>query len=149
VIEQVLQIRNMVDQWRVRMRFGRLSRKPLDLVRLQLSGDALQCDWIVRPLDEWDRDLPPELTDGHETAQALEDALAVRDLLFFAVPGISNASLRAYRAVEGQQPELIIAGTVTKPEPLRWMIQSIVMHAKLCGFQFSLNNGRLEALEVT
>jgi hypothetical protein len=138
----------MVHQWRVRMRFGRLTRKPLDLLCLQFSGDALQCDWIVRPLDDWDKDLPSEVADGREAAQALEDALAVRELLFFTVPGISKASLRAYRAVQGQEPELIIAGTVTKPEPIRWMIQSIVMHAKLCGFQFSLNDGRLEALRL-
>src|SRR5579864_5744269 len=30
-----------------RLRFGKASRLPLNLLRLELKGDALECDWIA------------------------------------------------------------------------------------------------------
>ena len=80
--------------------------------------------------------------------QALEDAIVVRELLFYALHDISSATFRVYRQVADEPAELIITGTVTKPEPLRWNIQSLVMRAKLCGFRFCLNDGKLMALRI-
>jgi len=61
---------------------------------------------------------------------------------------ISSATFRVYRQVADEPAELIITGTVTRPEPLRWNIHSLVMRAKLCGFRFCLDDGKLVALQV-
>jgi len=148
MIKQLCDIRNVITRLRVQLRFGRLSRAPLRLLRLEWRGDHVDCDWIARLQDEWDRGLPRHVTDGQTALQALEDAIVVRDLLFYALHDISSATFRVYRQVGGEPAELIITGTVTKPEPLRWNIHSLVMRAKLCGFRFCLDDGKLVALQV-
>jgi hypothetical protein len=40
-------------------------------------------------------------------------------------------------------PELIITGTVRRSEPVRSNVNSLAMRAKLCGFQFCLDDGKL------
>jgi len=71
---------------RIQMRFGELSRAPLGLLRLELRGNSAECDLMCRPADEWDRDIPQRASDLNVSTQALQDAIAVRDLLFFACP---------------------------------------------------------------
>src|SRR5438552_7701495 len=143
MIKQLCDIRNVITRLRVQLRFGRLSRAPLRLLRLEWRGDHVDCDWIARLHDEWDRGLPRRLSEGNVTLQALEDAIVVRELLFYALHDISSATFRVYRQVGDEQPDLIITGTVTRPEPVRWNVRSLAMQAKLCGFHFCLDDGKL------
>jgi hypothetical protein len=75
--------------------------------------------------------------------QALEDALTVRDLLFGAVHGLTEALLRVYRISRDGENELIIEGTVTRDDPPTREIRSLAMRAKLCGLRFCLEDGIL------
>lgn len=148
MIEQLCDIRDAITRLRVRLRFGSLSRAPLRLLRLEWRGDHVDCDWIARLHDQWDVDLSRRLSDGNAALQALEDAIIVRDLLFYSLHGIASARFRVYRQVADEPLELIITGMVTKPEPARWNVRSSVMQAKLCGFRFRLDDGKLVPLQV-
>jgi hypothetical protein len=130
----------------VQLRFGHLSRAPLKLLRLVLRGDAAECDWVARPADSWDADLPHPIGDRHASAQALEDAITVRDLIFCALPGVNSAALRVYRESAISGPELIIQGTVAREHSAARSVRSLAMRAKLCGLRFWLEDGILEAL---
>jgi hypothetical protein len=148
MMKQLCDIRNVLTRLRVQLRFGRLSRSPLRLIRLEWRGNHVDCDWIARPPDEWDRNLPKCVGDSNCSLQALEDAIAVRSVLFYTLRDISTATFRVYRASETEPQELIITGTVTRPEPVRWNIHSLVMRAKLSGFRFALDDGRLAPIQV-
>src|SRR4051812_25607531 len=138
MLNQLCDVRNALTRLRLQLRFGRLSRSPLHLMRLEWRGDHVECEWIARPEDKWDEMLPKHIGDSNASVQALEDTILVRDVVFNALPGISTATFRVYRG-DGKEPqELIIIGTVTRPEPVRWNIHSLVMRAKLSGLQFSL-----------
>jgi hypothetical protein len=101
---------------------------------------------MARPPDEWDRDLPRQLSDENASEQALRDAIAIRELLFNALPGVDAASLRVFRQSDGSARDLIITGTVTRGEEVPGNVHSTVMRAKLLGFQFWFQDGILEAL---
>ena len=146
--KQLCDVRNVITRLRVQLRFGRLSRSPLRLIRLEWRGEHVDCDWIARSADEWDRGLPRCIGENNASLQALEDAIVVRNVLFYTLREISTATFRVYRAPEGEAPELIIAGTVTRPEPVRWNIHSLVMRAKLSGFEFCLDDGRLVPIQA-
>jgi hypothetical protein len=148
MIKELCDIRNVITRLRVQLRFGRLSRSPLRLLRLEWQDAHVDCDWIARAQDEWDEGLPQYVGGSNESLQALEDAIVIRDLLFYSLHGISSATFRVYRETGNDPQELIITGTVTRPEPLRWNIHSLVMRAKLCGFQFSMDGGRLVPIQV-
>jgi hypothetical protein len=115
---------------------------------LEWSDGHVGCDWVARVHDPWDTDLPRPLSETNASLQALEDAILVRELLFYTVPDISSATLRVYRQSGDDPAELIIAGTVSRPEPARWTVRSLAMQAKLCGFRFCLDNGRLNPIQV-
>jgi hypothetical protein len=146
--KQLCDIFNVITRLRVQLRFGTLSRAPLQLLRLEWGPNHVDCDWVARLKDEWDKDLSQRLTDANASLQTLEDAIAVRELLFYVLPGISSATLRVYRPTADEPGELIISGTVTKPEPICWNVRSLVMQAKLCGFHFCLDNGKLNPIQV-
>jgi hypothetical protein len=145
--KQLCDIRNFVLRSRVQLRFGRLSRAPLQLLRLEWRDKHVDCDWIARSEDEWDQSLPPCLADRDVSLQALEDAIEMRDLLFYVLQDISSATLRVYRQLADSPLELIIAGTVARPERVRCPVGSLAMQAKLSGLQFSLDGGRLVAFQ--
>ena len=128
------------------MRFGELSRAPLRLLRLEWREDVAECDWMARPADEWDRDLPRQVSGGNVSEQALRDAIAIRELLFNALPGVDTASLRVFRQSAGGAHDLIITGTVTRGEEVPRNVSSTAMRAKLLGLQFWLEDGFLEAM---
>jgi hypothetical protein len=128
------------------MRFGELSRAPLRLLRLEWRGNVAECDWMARPADEWDRDVPRQVSDANVSEQALRDAIAVRELLFHALPGVDTASLRVFRKSSGGTRDLIITGLVTRGEEAPRNVSSTAMRAKLLGFQFWFQEGFLEAM---
>jgi hypothetical protein len=138
---------DFVRKLRARMRFGELSRAPLKLLRLELRGDLAACEWMARPPDPWDSDLPSGVGERHASWQALQDSLAVRGLLFSAMPDVSVAVFRVYRQAGGGDLELIISGTVSRREQVAHNIRSLAMRAKLCGFRFRLEGGVLGTLE--
>src|ERR1700716_456367 len=81
-MKQLWEIADFVRNLHRRLRFGELSRAPLKLLRLELRGDEAECEWVARPADPWDSFLPPSVGERHASLQALEDSLAVRNLLF-------------------------------------------------------------------
>ena len=101
---------------------------------------------MARPADEWDQDLPRQVSDGNASEQALRDAIAMRELLFDALPGVDTASLRVFRQSADGACDLIITGTVTRGEEVPRNVPSTVMRAKLLGFQFWFQDGFLEAM---
>ena len=128
------------------MRFGELSRAPLRLLRVEWRGDVAESDWISRPADEWDGDLPRQVSGANASEQALRDAIAIRELLFDALPGVDTASLRGFRQSAGGKQDLIVTGAVTRGDEVPRNVSSTAMRAKLLGFQFWLEDGFLEAM---
>jgi len=135
---------NFVRAVRARLRFGELSRAPLRLLRLQLQGEMVECDWMARPPDTWDADLPRRVGDHNASLQALEDAIAVRDLLFTVLPGAQSAAFRVFRQTGREPPRLIISGTVSRDAEGQ-EVSSLAMRAKLSGLRFCLEDGVLKA----
>jgi hypothetical protein len=130
------------------MRFGEFSRAPLRLLRLEVRGSSVECDWAARPPDAWDASLLRPVRDRNESLQALSDAMTMRDLLFDALPEVETAVLRAFRQSPPESPELIILGTVNKEAPYVLRVDSIVMRAKLYGLCFSLEDTSLRRLNL-
>ena len=142
------EVADFVRGLRREMRFGEISRAPLRLLRLELSGDSLACDWIARPPDIWDASLRRRERERNQSEQALRDAIRVRDLAFEALPKVQSATLRAFRSSGAREPpELVIIGTADREVPPIFRISSLVMRAKLCGFQFEMEDGILRALD--
>jgi hypothetical protein len=129
-----------------RMRYGDLSRNPMQLLRLEWQGSWAECDWLMRPADPWDRDLPAHLVEEHETLQALRDALGLRNLIFESFAGLNHAELRMFRTKGNHQPELMMTGSLQRSDEVLLRVGSIAMQAKLCGFRFSLAEGVLESM---
>jgi len=148
MIKQLCDIRDVVLRLRLQLRYGRLSRAPLRLLRLEWRGDHVDCDWIARQHDDFDEGLPGRGAEGNESLQALEDAIIVRELLFTTLRDVSSARFRVYRESGDAPRELIIAGTVTRSERFLYRVHSLAMRAKLCGFEFFLNEGRLMPFQV-
>lgn len=128
------------------MRYGDLSRNPLQLLRLEWKKDWAECDWLMRPADPWDRELPAHVVEEHETLQALRDALGLRNLIFESFAELSRAELRMFRAKGNRQPELVMTGSLQRSDEVLTRVGSIAMQAKLCGFRFSLAEGVLESM---
>ena len=142
-MKQLLEAADFVRNLRRRLRFGELSRAPLKLLRLELRGEEAECEWMARPADPWDSDLSPGVGERHASLQALEDCLAVRRLLFSAMPSISKAVFRVYRGAQTDRMELIVTGTVTREDQAAANVCSLAMRAQLCGLRFWLADGVL------
>ena len=141
------EVADFVRGLRREMRFGELSRAPVRLLRLELSGESLSCDWLARPADIWDESLDWRERERNVSEQALRDAIRVRDLIFDALPNVQEAMLRSLRSSGAREPpELIISGMAVREAPPIFRVSSLVMRAKLCGFQFEIEDGILQAL---
>jgi hypothetical protein len=136
-----------VRKLRIRLRFGKLSRAPLKLLRLELRGNSAECEWMARPADPWDSFLPAGDGERNASLQALQDAMAVRELLFATLPDLQTATFRVYRESQEETSELIITGTLESNCEVASNVRSPAMRAKLFGFQFWMENGVLGALQ--
>src|SRR5260370_22216941 len=129
------------------LRFGEISRAPLRLLRLELRGESLACDWVARPADIWDADLRQPLRDRNESMQALADAVALRDLAFDALPNLQTAVLRAFRSSGAlEPPELVINGVATRGASAVFPVPSLAIRAKFYRFPFEIEDGILPTL---
>lgn len=147
-MKELREIADLVRSLHRRMRFGELSRAPIKILRFEWRGDEAECEWMARPADPWDADLPPSVAERNASLQALEDSLAVRNLLFAAMPAVSSAVIRVYRQGEGERAELIITGTVTREDQAAANVCSLAMRAKLCGLRFWLADGVLGTFQA-
>ncbi len=101
----------------------------------------MECDWLMRPPDPWDKDLPMHLAKDNQTLQALRDALSLREAIFESFPTVINAELRMFRADAEHRPELLMTGNVNRDNVVFERVASLAMRAKLCGFHFTMDVG--------
>jgi len=132
---------------RMRLRFGELSRAPLQLLRFEMTAGRATCEWLSRDADPFDANLAAATRDGNATLQALLDAIALRHMLFSSIPEVREARFRVYRQLESHTRELIITGLVSKDDTPP-QVGSLVMRAKLYGFHFSIQEGVLAPLHT-
>src|SRR5689334_22737534 len=97
MIKLLCDIRDVITRLRVQRRFGGLSLTPLLLLRLEWRGHHVDCDWITCLHNHWGKDLPKRVSDSDATLQTLEDAIIVREMLFYTLHEISTATFRVYR----------------------------------------------------
>lgn len=128
-----------------RLRVGELSREPFRLLRLEWRPECVECDWLMRPADPWDSNLPPRVARENQTLQALRDALDLRRMIFHSFPSVMTAELRMYRdAGDEEELELMMTGSVSRTNEVLERVASVVMRARLCGFHFTLASGVLQ-----
>ena len=106
----------------------------------------MECDWLMRPSDPWDKDLPEHLAKENQTLQALRDAMSLREVIFESFPAVINAELRMFRADGEHRLELVMTGKVNRNNDVFERVASVAMRAKLCGFHFTLKAGEMETL---
>ena len=147
LMRRICEVGDFVRRLRLQARFVELSRAPLQLLRVQLRGEHADCDWLARAPDLWDAELPPGVVERNVSMQALQDAITVRELLFRTLPGLQSAEIKVYRKTAGDEPQLIIAGIVTRKERPPKAVRSLAMRAKLLGLRFWLDEGILENLQ--
>lgn len=143
----VWEVADYVRAMRREMRFGELSRAPLQVLRVEWNNGSAECDWVARPADVWDSSLQRPERDRNESLQALQDAIAVRHLVFESFPQIDRAVLRVFRPSAAGPLLLIIAGEVTREQQAGHYASSLAMRAKLFGFQFCFEEGNLGPLQ--
>jgi hypothetical protein len=141
--ERFCDVSHFLLRLRVQLQYGRLSRAPLKLLRLQLTGDFVECDLLARAGDPWDTDLTERLAKRHVTLQTLRDAIDLRALLFRSVPEARGAYCRIYRNGEGGACELVMAGNIHRNDQSARGIHSLSVRARALGFRFRMDNDRL------
>jgi hypothetical protein len=145
-MKALIETGEFLRQARKRLRYGDLSREPLLLLRVEWKSNVVECDWLMRPGDPWDKYLPPHLAQENQTQQSLRDALQLRELILRCFPAAGSAHLRMFRAEEDQRLELVMTGSVTRSNEILDRVASLVMRAKLCGFSFNLNGSELSGM---
>jgi hypothetical protein len=147
-MKSLREVGEFVRKLKYRMRFGELSRSHLRMLRLELRGDSAELDWLARPGDVWAATMPRHIRDRDASLQALQDAVALREMFFATIPGVQSAEFRTFRQEARESPRLIVIGTVTREMPAVPRVTSPVMRAKLCGFHFQMDDGVLEPLAM-
>lgn len=140
----IFRARKFLERLRRELRDGEYSREPLTLLRVQWASDKAECDWLMRRSDPWDRDIPARVAMEHQTLQALRDAIDLRNAIFKAFPDVRTAELRMFDYDANGDYELIMSGEVSRDNEVYHRIPSMVMRARLCGFQFTVAEGVLE-----
>ena len=144
--QQISGVGRFLRDLRTQLRFGALSRAPLQLIRFEIKDASAECDWIARDPDRWDADLSRDIGRRHASLQALKDAIDIRSLLFVAMPDLVMARMRVYRETPAHARELIIVGNVRRQDSPFRGTHSLAMRAKLVGLRFSLENDFLRRL---
>jgi len=130
------------------LRYGQFSRAPLHFLRVEWRSGVTRCDWLTREADRWDDNLHPPERERNLLQQTLTDAIALRRALFDFFPDVQLAVLRAFRREAREPPELVLEGCVSRVAPYLEKVSSLVMRAKLYGFQFDLEDGMLRPLRI-
>src|SRR5581483_195388 len=78
-VKQLWEMADFVRRLSRQLLFGKFSRAPLKLMRFEWRGEMAECEWMIRPPDPWDSDLPDEAARRNQTLQALCDALVIRE----------------------------------------------------------------------
>jgi hypothetical protein len=134
--------------FRTQLRFGELSRAPLELLRMQLFSNTIECDWLARSPDPWDMDLARRIQQRHASLQTLHDAIDVRALVFEALPQVQTAYFRVYRETSNDEPEMILTGSTQRNDDTSPDVHSLVMRAKVLGFNFDLEEDILCKISI-
>lgn len=137
------EIAKFLRRTRRQLRSGELSREPLLLLRVEWKSDLVECDWLMRPVDPWDKYLPPHLATENQTLQALRDALKIRETIFRSFPAVSLAHLRMFRPGEHHRLELVMTGSVSRWDEEFHRVPSVMMRARMCGFRFTVADGAM------
>jgi hypothetical protein len=132
---------------RIHMRSGRLSRMPMQLMRVEILPERAEFDCLARAGDPWDADIAAQLARRHVTLQVLHDAIDLRAILFRSMPGINSARIRIYRESEQGGRELIMFGDTHRNDHTARGVHSLTMRAKILGFRFGLDNEHLKAMK--
>jgi hypothetical protein len=138
---ELIEVSDFLHNARRALRFGKFSRLPVRLLRLEWRGNAIECDWLMRPADPWDADISARVAEEQLTLQALRDAISLRDIVFNSFPEATTAELRMFRPDAEEQLVLVMTGTVNRSNEVLCRVSSLVMRAKLCGFRFTLDGG--------
>jgi hypothetical protein len=144
--EQICNVSQFLDRFRVQLRYGELTRAPLKLLRLAVLVDSLECDWLARPQDPWDADLSPRTGLRHASLQTLRDAIDVRSLVFRSFSTLETAQFRIYRDTQDEKREMIVTGYVQRNDHSSRRLHSLSMRARVLGFRFQLEDDILYAL---
>lgn len=145
-MRDLLDAADFLRKVRRKLRYGEYSREPLKLLRLEWKGEAVECDWLMRPADRWDADVSLRVAEENQTLQALKDALTLRDIVFKSFPRVNSAELRMFRPDASQQPQLVMTGSVHRSNEVLERVASIAMRARLCGFRFTFSQESLGKL---
>jgi hypothetical protein len=141
--ERFCDVSHFLLRLRVQLQYGRLSRAPIQLLRLQLAEEVVECDLLARAGDPWDADLPDRVARRHVTLQTLRDAIDLRALLFRSVPEAKDAYFRIYRKDEQGSRELVVAGNIHRNDQSARGVHSLAVRARALGFRFRIENDRL------
>lgn len=141
---EFFRVRQFLERIRKDLRFGEYSREDLKLLRIQWTSGKVECDWLMRRPDAWDRDIPAHAAKENQTLQALRDALDLRNAIFRSFPDANTAELRMFDCGQTGEFELVMSGSLTRENEIYHRIPSVAMRARLCGFQFTLAEGVLE-----
>ena len=128
---------------RSRLRYGRLRRTPLRLLRFQLSAEAVECDWVARPTPKAPARGFSPAQHRHASLQTLRDAIEIRALIFNLIPDAKEAHFRVFRMLPDDSLELVLTGLTHRVDHSSRGLRSVVMKAKILGFQFRLEEDRL------
>jgi hypothetical protein len=145
-MRKLVEAESFLRKARRKMRYGEYSREPLKLLRIEWKNAAVECDWLMRPADLWDVDLPARVAEENQMLRALKDALNLRDIVFKSFPDVSNAELRMFRIGADQLPELVMTGSLNRSDEVLERVVSIAMRARLCGFRFTRTGASLESI---
>lgn len=142
----LIDIGRFLRRARRQLKSGELSREPLELLRLEWRDEVVECDWLMRLADPWDKYVPTQVATENETLQALRDALKLRAIIFRSFPTVGIAHLRMFRAEKDHQLELVMTGSVNRWDEEFYRVPSVMMRAKMCGFRFTLAEGAMREL---
>ena len=145
-VDRLLKAGRFLHGLQVKMRFGKLTRAPIRLIRLQVCDEVVECDWLARAPDPWDVDLPRSVQQRHVSLQALRDAIDVRALLFSIMPRAETAYFRVYRESPDYTREIIITGCTHRNDHTSRDVHSLAMRARVLGFRFNLEGDKLRTI---